>query len=333
MKTIANQAIEFGGSEQWKNRLWKGDEHIKFLERSDGNPLDGGKVVFRWPKLSNQNLDLGSSRRFLVNPNGENQADFWLSDEMLVALMPVVVYWVYAGMYTALGSWGDNYRLHSKKDEDEMNLVSKVTVVKGVLLQQFLQVLAVLLLFLVTEGNGDGFSAEQPSSWIDIARQVIIAMLVMDTYHYFFHRFVLHNKFLYRYIHSHHHRLVVPYPFGAIYSHPLEAFLADTISGSLSLVFSGMSARTSIFFFSFAAIKNVDDHCGLLLPGNPFHIFFRNNTVYHDLHHQLHGTKYNFSQPFFVMWDKILGTHMPYSLEKRAEGGFEVRLTKDYKED
>ncbi|GMJ13449.1 sphingoid base hydroxylase 2 [Hibiscus trionum] len=261
-------------------------------------------------------------------------ADFWLSDELLSALVPIAVYWVYAGIYTAIEPWCVNYRLHSKKEEDELNLVSRATVVKGVLLQQFLQVVAVLLLFQVTGGDGDGASAvQQPSSYIDIARRFVIAMVVMDTYHYFFHRFVLHNKYLYKHIHSQHHRLVVPYPFGAIYSHVIEAFLADTVSSSLALLISGMSARTSIFFFSFATIKNVDDHCGVLLPGNPFHIFFQNTTVYHGIHHELHGTKYNFSQPFFNIWDRIFGTHMPYSIEKKAEGGFQVRLTKDQKED
>ncbi|XWS34097.1 hypothetical protein CRYUN_Cryun21dG0010300 [Craigia yunnanensis] len=260
-------------------------------------------------------------------------AGLGLSDEILAALMPVVVYWAYAGMYMALGSSFDNYRLHSKKDEDEKNLVSRGAVVKGVLLQQFLQVAVAFPLFLATEGNDGGASAEQPSSFIVIAKQVIIAMVVMDTHQYFVHRFIFHNKFLYKYIHAQHHRLVVPYPFGAIYSHPLEAFLADTLGGSLSFVLSGMSPRTSIFFYAFVTIKNVDDHCGIMLPGNPFHIFFTNNTAYHDLHHQLYGGKYNFAQPFFVMWDRILGTHMPYSLEKRAEGGFDIRPTKDCKED
>ncbi|MCI51527.1 sphinganine C(4)-monooxygenase 1-like, partial [Trifolium medium] len=89
-----------------------------------------------------------------------------------------------------------------------------------------------------------------------------------------------------------------------------------------------MSPRASIFFFSFATIKTVDDHCGLWLPGNLFHMFFSNNSAYHDVHHQLYGNKYNFSQPFFVMWDKILGTYMPYSLEKRPSGGFESRPCK-----
>ncbi|CAN0923666.1 Sphinganine C4-monooxygenase 1 [Linum grandiflorum] len=131
------------------------------------------------------------------------------------------------------------------------------------------------------------------------------------------HRYMHQNKFLYKHIHSQHHRLVVPYAYGALYNHPVE----------------GMSPRASIFFFSFATLKTVDDHCGLWLPGNPFHLFFKNNTAYHDIHHQLYGTKYNFSQPFFVTWDRILGTYMPYSLEKRRGGGFEARPAKDFKDD
>lgn len=181
-------------------------------------------------------------------------------------------------------------------------------------------------------GNGAGAEANQQSSPIAIARQFVIAMLVMDTWQYFMHRYMHHNKFLYRHIHSLHHRLVVPYAFGALYNHPIEGLLNDTFGGALSFLVSGMSPRVSIFFFSFATIKTVDDHCGLWLPGNLFHVFFKNNTAYHDIHHQLYGSKYNFSQPFFVMWDRILGTYMPYSLEKRPDGGFEALATKDYKQ-
>ncbi|OMP06205.1 Fatty acid hydroxylase, partial [Corchorus capsularis] len=188
----------------------------------------------------------------------------------------------------------------------------------------------------VTGGNiGAGSSTTtQSSSIFAIARQLVIAMVVLDTYQYFIHRFLYHNKFLYRYIHAQHHQLVVPYTYGALYSHPLEAFLGETIGAFVSFAISGMSPRTAIFFFSFSTIKNVDDHCGILLPGNPFHLLFRNNTAYHDIHHQLYGGKYNYAQPFFVMWDKILGTHMPYSIEKRVDGGFEARPPKVYyKED
>lgn len=255
---------------------------------------------------------------------------FPVSDEVLGTFMPIVVYWVYSGIYILLGSF-DNYRLHSRKDEDDKNLVSKTTVVKGVLLQQTIQAIVAILLFTVT-GDDSGASAGHQFSLIALARQFFTAMVALDTWQYFMHRYMHHNKFLYRHIHSQHHRLVVPYAFGALYNHPLEGLLLDTIGGALSFLLSGMSPRASIFFFSFATIKTVDDHCGLWLPGNIFHVLFRNNTAYHDVHHQLYGSKYNFSQPFFVMWDRILGTYMPYSLEKRAGGGFEARPTKEYKD-
>ncbi|MBA0613307.1 hypothetical protein Godav_013766 [Gossypium davidsonii] len=256
---------------------------------------------------------------------------FAVSDELLGTVVPIVVYWIYSGLYMCLGSF-ENYRLHSKSDEEEKNLVSKLTVVKGVLFQQLLQAAVAILLFTATGGHA-GASSRQPSSFIVLASQFVTAMLVMDTWQYFLHRYFHENKFLYRQLHSRHHRLVVPYAFGALYNHPLEGLLLDTVGGALSFMLSGMSPRTSIYFFSFATIKTVDDHCGLMLPGNPLHIFFRNNSAYHDVHHQLYGSKYNFSQPFFVMWDRILGTYMPYSLEKRAEGGFEARPTKEFKED
>ncbi|BBH01250.1 sphingoid base hydroxylase 2 [Prunus dulcis] len=243
---------------------------------------------------------------------------FEVSDELLGTFVPVLIYWAYSGIYVVLDSF-ENYRLHTRKDEDEKNLVSKRTVVKGVLLQQTIQAIVAILLFTVT-GNDDGDSGVKPS-FIDLARQFVTAMI----------------------IHASQQVLIQTYPFPTspaccalcIWSSvqsPCGGLLLDTIGGALSFLLSGMSPRASIFFFSFATIKTVDDHCGLWLPGNLFHVFFSNNTAYHDVHHQLYGSKYNFSQPFFVMWDRILGTHMPYSLEKRAGGGFEVRPKKVDKE-
>uniref|UniRef100_A0A0C9SAD6 TSA: Wollemia nobilis Ref_Wollemi_Transcript_4061_1665 transcribed RNA sequence n=1 Tax=Wollemia nobilis TaxID=56998 RepID=A0A0C9SAD6_9CONI len=252
--------------------------------------------------------------------------EFFLTDEALGTFLPIALYWVYSGIYYLLQPF-DGYRMHTVNEEKMKNLVSRSTVVKGVLLQQLVQAVVALLLFTVTGQAEESDITLQPSLMVQ-ARQFVIAMLVMDTWQYFIHRFMHHNKFLYRTVHSQHHKLIVPYAFGALYNHPVEGLLLDTVGGAMSFLFSGMTPRTSIFFFSFATIKTVDDHCGLWLPGNPFHIFFQNNTAYHDIHHQLYGTKYNYSQPFFVMWDKILGTYMPYTLLKRPDGGFEARPAK-----
>ncbi|KAM7514641.1 hypothetical protein LguiA_004224 [Lonicera macranthoides] len=316
---------------------------------------------------------------------------FWegyVSDEAMGTFAPIIVYWLYAGFYQILPPL-DNYRLHTRKEEDEKNSVPLSAVVRGVLLQQLVQATIAQALFvdfskcrgqwigasrtdsprrrqkgwikiihndellllvekdsegtlcnqalphfiscqrlkLTSKPNSSGITS-QPSLYIQLI-QIIVAMVVMDTWQYFVHRYMHQNKFLYRHIHSQHHRLVVPYAIGALYNHPLEGLLLDTFGGAISFLVSGMTARTAVIFFCFAVIKTVDDHCGLWLPGNIFHLLFQNNTAYHDIHHQLHGTKYNYSQPFFPIWDKILGTHMPYSLVKRSEGGFEARPMKD----
>ncbi|KAK4751937.1 hypothetical protein SAY87_020735 [Trapa incisa] len=253
--------------------------------------------------------------------------DGYLSDESMGTIAPIVIYWVYAGFYQLLPSM-DNYRLHTRREEDEKNPVHIAAVVRGVLLQQLLQAIAAQSLFLLTSNTSSmsGITA-QPSIPIQIM-QFIVAMLVMDTWQYFVHRYMHHNKFLYRHIHSQHHKLVVTYAIGALYNHPLEGLLLDTVGGAISFLVSGMSARTSVYFFCFATIKTIDDHCGLWLPGNIFHMFFKNNTAYHDVHHQFQGLKYNYSQPFFSIWDRILGTHMPYELVKRPEGGYEAKFIK-----
>ncbi|CAL1370625.1 unnamed protein product [Linum trigynum] len=255
-----------------------------------------------------------------------------ISDELLGTFLPIVVYWGYSGIYCLL-EWLEGYRLHTKQDEDEKNLVSKWTVIKGVLCQQAVQALVATLLFAVMGSDDEAAGSTQRHSLTVLVVQFITAMVVLDTWQYFMHRFMHQNKFLYKHIHSLHHRLVVPYAYGALYNHPVEGLLLDTIGGALSFLLSGMSPRASIFFFSFATIKTVDDHCGLWLPGNPFHLFFNNNTAYHDIHHQLYGSKYNFSQPFFVTWDRILGTYMPYSLKNRRGGGFEARPAKEFNGD
>ncbi|THU57232.1 hypothetical protein C4D60_Mb03t01350 [Musa balbisiana] len=250
---------------------------------------------------------------------------FAVSDELLGTFVPIAVYWIYSGIYVLLGDL-EKYRLHTKAEENVKNIVSKSSVVKGVLVQQAFQISVSLLLFAVIS-DGSGIAKPQPSL-LAIIVQFLVAMFVLDTWQYFMHRYMHINKFLYKHVHSKHHTLVVPYAFGALFNHPLEGLLLDTIGGALAFLVSGMTPRTGIFFFSFATIKTVDDHCGLWLPGNPLHVLFSNNSAYHDVHHQLYGSKYNFSQPFFVMWDRILGTYMPYSLEKRKEGGLEARPIK-----
>ena len=156
----------------------------------------------------------------------------------------------------------------------------------------------------------------------------------MDTWQYFLHRLFHTNQFLYRNFHSVHHRLYVPYAFGALYNHWFEGLLLDTLGAAIAHTLSRMTVRQGILLFTFSTLKTVDDHCGYSFPFDPFQLFFPNNSTYHDVHHrvrvlyslnmcdadvpwvQVWGIKYNFSQPFFVHWDSILRTR--YTGEKNS---------------
>ncbi|KAI7499422.1 C4-hydroxylase [Hortaea werneckii] len=140
------------------------------------------------------------------------------------------------------------------------------------------------------------------------AFQFVLAICVVDTWQYFLHRAMHMNKFLYTTFHSRHHRLYVPYAYGALYNHPFEGFLLDTLGTGVAYLASGMTVRQSMWFFTMSTIKTVDDHCGYAFPWDPLQHLTSNNAGYHDVHHQSWGIKTNFSQPFFTFWDGLLGT-------------------------
>ena len=76
---------------------------------------------------------------------------FWeayVSDEVLGTFAPILVYWLYSGMYHFVIPPFENYRLHPV-EEEKKNLVTVPQVVRGVLLQQVIQVAVALFLFTV----------------------------------------------------------------------------------------------------------------------------------------------------------------------------------------
>lgn len=138
--------------------------------------------------------------------------------------------------------------------------------------------------------------------------QFFLAACFLDSWQYALHRGMHMNKWLYTHIHSRHHRLYVPYAYGALYNHPIEGFLLDTLGAGIAFKLTGMTIRQGTCFFCFSSMKTVDDHCGYVFPWDPLQLISTNNAAYHDIHHQHWGIKTNFSQPFFTFWDSFLGT-------------------------
>jgi sphinganine C4-monooxygenase len=244
--------------------------------------------------------------------------------------------------------WVERYRIH-EPEEMKRNKVSVKQVIQGVVLQQVLQTilgilvlddeetsatatlltadriasviskllrtLSVKQLLIAHMGSAAYMDALMTissalQSYIIPAIQFFFAMFILDGYQYFFHRLFHQNKFLYKHVHSHHHRLYVPYAFGALYNHPVEGFVMDSVGATLAFTLSGLPTKGAILFFSFSTLKTVDDHCGYAFPWDPFQFMFGNNVAYHDIHHQPFGIKKNYSQPFFTWWDRLLNTYV-----------------------
>lgn len=164
------------------------------------------------------------------------------------------------------------------------------------------------------------------------AFQFGVATLFVDTWQYFLHRAMHTNRWLYRTFHSRHHRLYVPYAFGALYNHPFEGFLLDSLGAAIAFKVAGLTTRQGMWFFTGSTIKTVDDHCGYALPWDPLQHLTSNNAGYHDVHHQSWGIKvrrlYRLSRTiitdncdtdkFLSTFLHVLGPHNGHGVDRRG---------------
>lgn len=259
----------------------------------------------------------------------------FISDSNLALALPIIVYWTMGLFFQYLNDKDmfPQYRLHTPEELEKRNRCSLGEVLKAVFFQHCLQTVVGVAVSHFDEPERTGFEAYEiwelqqrsaamtggkftlshAAAWsiyyiAEPGLRVALAFLFIDTWQFFLHRYMHMNKFLYRHLHSVHHRLYVPYAFGALYNSVLEGFLLDTLGTGLAHITTGLSAREAIILYTFSTMKTVDDHCGYALPWDPFQILFPNNAIYHDIHHQHFGIKTNFSQPFFTFWDKLFNT-------------------------
>lgn len=259
----------------------------------------------------------------------------FISDANLSLALPIIVYWAMGLFFQYLNDKDlfPQYRLHTPEELEKRNRCSLGEVLRAVFLQQILQTMVGMALAYFEEPEHTGFEAydiwqlqqrsdeltngkfrlSSAAAWFvyyiaEPGLRIGIAFVIIDTWQFFLHRYMHLNRFLYRHLHAVHHRLYVPYAFGALYNSLIEGFLLDTLGTGVAHLATGLSSREAIILYTFSTMKTVDDHCGYALPWDPFQIFFPNNAIYHDIHHQNFGIKNNFSQPFFIFWDKLFNT-------------------------
>ncbi|SCV03409.1 LAME_0H10198g1_1 [Lachancea meyersii CBS 8951] len=253
----------------------------------------------------------------------------WLTDGQLALVLPVIAYWAFSLLFHVMDTFelAEKFRIHPSEEVQKRNKASRQEVLSEVLLQHVIQSVTggAMLYFDPAPSTGferramwelrQGLPSWVPSSAIYFGymygislAKVFVGFCFVDSWQYWLHRLMHTNKTLYRKYHSRHHRLYVPYAYGALYNSPLEGFLLDTLGTGIAAILTRLTHREQALLFTFATLKTVDDHCGYALPWDPFQWIFPNNAVYHDIHHQQFGIKTNYAQPFFTIWDQLCGT-------------------------
>eukprot|EP00928_Gymnodinium_smaydae_P001903 TRINITY_DN1067_c0_g2_i1.p1 TRINITY_DN1067_c0_g2~~TRINITY_DN1067_c0_g2_i1.p1 ORF type:complete len:210 (+),score=26.57 TRINITY_DN1067_c0_g2_i1:53-682(+) len=121
---------------------------------------------------------------------------------------------------------------------------------------------------------------------------VVFGILVLDTVEYWVHRYMHMNKWLYRHTHQTHHMPKVC-AILALYNSAFEAVPVGTLI-ALAFRLSGITWLDFIIVTSLGNMKTAWDHAST------------RKGHHHELHHMKPSG--NFEQPFFDVWDRLMGT-------------------------
>jgi sterol desaturase/sphingolipid hydroxylase (fatty acid hydroxylase superfamily) len=132
---------------------------------------------------------------------------------------------------------------------------------------------------------------------------IAIMFLLHDTYFYWIHRLMHHQK-IFNFVHRIHHTFDNPTPWTSFAFHPFEAIISIGIIPII--IFTIPYHHTAlIIFVTGLTFNNIIIHLGYELPHTTKSNKYRNTALEHDLHHN--GINKNYGL-YFNFWDKLMGT-------------------------
>jgi sterol desaturase/sphingolipid hydroxylase (fatty acid hydroxylase superfamily) len=141
--------------------------------------------------------------------------------------------------------------------------------------------------------------------------------VVFDFFHYWLHRLLHENRFLYRHIHKKHHTYSHPIAILTYYQEPVDLLLSNSIPTALTLM---LSPSMSLFEFNVILVcktyVEISGHAGRhLYPSHSFCQFVWLPRIFgiqlytedHDKHHSINNCNYG---KRFSLWDRAFGTYV-----------------------
>ncbi|ATB30070.1 sterol desaturase family protein [Melittangium boletus] len=170
------------------------------------------------------------------------------------------------------------------------------------LVNGFLSFLSLVLVWPLIR-NLPGIHTGELPPWYVMVGQIAFFIVLDDFLYYWMHR-TLHTRWLYKHVHSVHHRITTPFALTGNYMHAVEFILTSTlVLIGPSLV--GAHVVTLWIWVVFRQFEAADGHSGYDVPWNPgLLVPFYKGPAYHDFHHRRFFGNY---AGFFAYLDKLFG--------------------------
>mmetsp|Transcript_15351 Transcript_15351/g.24017 ORF Transcript_15351/g.24017 Transcript_15351/m.24017 type:complete len:261 (-) Transcript_15351:28-810(-) len=137
---------------------------------------------------------------------------------------------------------------------------------------------------------------EELPDWQEIAVTIVKAVISTEVC-FFYSHYLLHHPKLYGPIHKVHHEFKATTGMAAIYAHPVEAFIGNTMAVMAPAFFLNFHGFSWYLSMVVGWMKTIEGHSGYSVPWN-----FGNN--FHDLHHE----HFNYNFGTFSVLDRLHGT-------------------------
>lgn len=148
-----------------------------------------------------------------------------------------------------------------------------------------------------------------------------LVLILQDTYFYFIHR-AFHQPFLFKHLHSGHHRSGDPTPWTSFAFDPAEAFLQAVFLVGVTFMIP-LNFVVLVALLLTMTVWTVVNHLGFELfpPAFPRHWLSKwlIGSTHHAFHHRKHRVHYGL---YFTIWDKLLGTEDP-AYEQMFDAGLD----------